>query len=73
MCKTRGISQDQVYFQELLDIWLNWAPPERPFPFTEDLLDALRRIGHHRLALKLEAIEGFMGKKELTKRGPQTS
>ncbi|KAL5505493.1 hypothetical protein EMCRGX_G006936, partial [Ephydatia muelleri] len=36
----KGISQDQDYFQELLDLWLNWAPPQRPFPCTEDLLDA---------------------------------
>ena len=69
----KGISQDQDYFQELLDLWLNWAPPERPFPFTEDLLEALRRIGQHRLALKLADNEDFMGKKELTKRGLQTS
>ncbi|KAL5505499.1 hypothetical protein EMCRGX_G006944 [Ephydatia muelleri] len=69
----KGISQDQDYFQELLDLWLNWAPPQRPFPCTEDLLDALRRIGQHRLALKLEGIEDFMGKKELIKRSPRSS
>ena len=64
----KGISQDQDYFQELLDLWLNWAPPEKSFPCTEDLLEALRHIGQHRLALKLEKCDDFMGKKELIKR-----
>ena len=67
----KGISQDQDYFQELLDLWLNWAPPERPFPCTEDLLEALRRIGQHRLALKLENTEKLMRMKDLVKCGLQ--
>eukprot|EP00731_Ephydatia_muelleri_P005380 Em0002g1556a len=67
----KGISQDQDYFQELLDLWLNWAPPEKPFPCTEDLLDALRHIGQHRLALKLENTESIMGMKTLVTRGLQ--
>ncbi|KAL5505482.1 hypothetical protein EMCRGX_G006919 [Ephydatia muelleri] len=67
----KGISQDQDYFQELLDLWLNWAPPQRPFPCTEDLLDALRRIGQHRLALTLENTEIIMGMKTLVTRGLQ--
>ena len=67
----KGISEDQDYFQELLDRWLNWAPPQRPFACTEDLRDALRRIGQYRLALKLESIEDFMGRKQLIKRDLQ--
>ena len=67
----KGISQDQDYFQELLDLWLNWAPPQRPFPCTEDLLDALRRIQQHRLALKLENTESIMIMKKLVNRGLQ--
>ena len=67
----KGISQDQDYFQELLDLWLNWAPPQRPFPCTEDLLDALRRIGQHRLALTLENTDIIMGMKTLVTRGLQ--
>ena len=63
----KGISQDQDYFQELLDLWLNWAPPEKSFPCTEDLLEALRRIGQHRLAMKLAQCDDFM-RKELIKR-----
>ena len=66
----KGISNDQDYFQELLDLWLNWAPPEKPFPCTEDLLDALRHIGQHRLALKLEGKDDFIAKKQLIKRAP---
>ena len=67
----KGISQDQDYFQELLDLWLNWAPPEKSFPCTEDLLEALRHIGQHRLALKLEKCDDLMGK-ELIKRSKCT-
>ena len=67
----KGISHDQDYFQELLDLWLNWAPPQRPFPCTEDLLDALRHIGQHRLALTLENTEIIMGMKTLVTRGLQ--
>ena len=67
----KGISQDKDYFQELLDLWLNWAPPQIPFPCTEDLLDALRHIGQHRLALKLESSEIIMGMKKLVTRGHQ--
>ena len=69
----KGISQDQDYFQELLDLWLNWAPPEKSFPCTEDLLEALRHIGQHRLAMKLEQRDDFMGKKGLIKRKPHPS
>ena len=67
IAQKKGISQDQDYFQELLDLWLNWAPPERPFPCTEDLLDALRHIGQHRLALKLENTELMIMKKLVTR------
>ena len=67
----KGISQDQDYFQELLDLWLNWAPPQRPFPCTEDLVDALRHIGQHRLARTLENTEIIMGMKKLVTRGFQ--
>ena len=66
----KGISSDQDYFQELLDLWLNWAPPEKPFPCTEDLLSALRHLGQHRLALKLAGNDNFIAKKQLIQRAP---
>ena len=60
----KGISQDQDYLQEMLYLWLNWAPPYRSFPYTEDLVDALRHAELHRLALRLEQNDNFMKDKE---------
>ena len=62
----KGVNQDQDCFQELLDLWLNWAPPCRSFPYTEDLVEALRHVQLHRLALRLEKNDDFMAKKEYT-------
>ena len=65
---TTGIHQNQDYFLELLDLWLNWAPPRKSFPCTEDLLEALRDIGQHRLASELEKCAEFVGNERLIKR-----
>lgn len=63
----KAVNQDQDCFQELLQRWLNWAPPCRSFPYTEDLVGALRHVELHRLALSLEKNPDFMGNKEYTR------
>ena len=60
-----GLSQDEHYFQELLDLWLNRAPPLHQFPFAEDLARALREVKSHRLAFKLESSKDLMADKRL--------
>eukprot|EP00731_Ephydatia_muelleri_P009636 Em0005g222a len=56
-----GLTGPQHYFEEMLDQWLKWAPPNKKYPCTEDLVAALRQVGEHNLALKLEQDEDFMG------------
>lgn len=63
----KGVNQDQDIFQELLLRWLNWAPPQRSFPYTEDLVEALRSVQLHRLALNLERNANFMDDKRRTR------
>lgn len=59
----KGTSHDEDYFEELLSIWLKWAPPLKPFPCTENLIKALRETKELNLALTLESNDNFMGKK----------
>lgn len=68
-----GVSQIDHYFQELLDMWLDRAPPEQQFPFTEDLVRALREVKSHRMAYDLENSKDFMADKRLhAKEGKNT-
>ena len=41
------------YFEEMLNQWLKWAPPEHDWPSLEILEDALQNIGQTNLATKL--------------------
>ena len=61
-----GLKEDAHFFQELLLKWLNWAPPDHSFPFTEDLATALQK-DYGRLALKLRSVKNnpFMSDERL--------
>ena len=48
------------YFEELLEQWLNWAPPYRSYAYTEDLAGALRGAKLEKLAHTLESSDRFM-------------
>ena len=50
------------YLEEMLEQWLNWAPPLRSFAYTEDLVEALRAAKLEKLAHTLEIDERFMKK-----------
>ncbi|KAL5499713.1 hypothetical protein EMCRGX_G011172 [Ephydatia muelleri] len=49
-----GLTEQQHYFEELLHSWLQRAPPCNYFPYTEDLIKALRDVKLHKLAYDLE-------------------
>lgn len=49
-----GLTTQNDYFVEMLSLYLKWAPPNKPQPSTEDIIAALRGVGEHSLALKLE-------------------
>eukprot|EP00731_Ephydatia_muelleri_P009638 Em0005g224a len=38
-----AVTVTRHYFEEMLDQWLKWAPPNRKYPCTEDLVAALGR------------------------------
>ena len=48
------------YLEEMLEQWLNWAPPYRSYAYTEDLAEALREAKLEKLAHTLENDERFM-------------
>ena len=41
------------YLREMLNQWLNWAPPNHPWPTVEVLAVALRNSGDEHLAAYL--------------------
>ena len=49
------------YFREMLSQWLNWAPPDHPWPTLEALEAALRSSGSESLAFQLRSL--FVKKK----------
>ena len=49
------------YFREMLSQWLNWAPPNHPWPTIEALAFAIQRIGQEGLAVNLKPM--FLQKK----------
>ena len=49
------------YFHEMLSQWLNWAPPDHPWPTLEALEAALRSSGSESLAFQLRSL--FVKKK----------
>ena len=49
-----GLTEQHHYFEELLHSWLQRAPPCNYFPYTEDLIKALRDVKLHKLAYDLE-------------------
>ena len=51
------------FFEELLDQWLNWAPPQKSYAYTEDLVEALRNAKLEKLAHTLESGDRFMNEK----------
>ena len=51
---TIGLTDDTGYFQELLQRWLNRAPPRYSFPRVEELASALREVRMDRTAYNLE-------------------
>ena len=44
------------YMQQMLSQWLNWAPPNHPWPTFEALEAALRRSGPESLAFQLRSL-----------------
>ena len=44
------------YFRQILSQWLNWAPPNHPWPTLEALEMALRRSGQENLAFQLRSL-----------------
>ena len=44
------------YMQQMLSQWLNWAPPNHPWPTLEALEAALRRSGQESLAFQLRSL-----------------
>lgn len=46
------------YFSEMLNQWLNWAPPNHPFPTIEALVVALQNSGDEHLAEFMERLKG---------------
>ena len=61
-----ALTTQNDYFVEMLNYYLKWAPPTKPQPSTEDLITALRAVGEHNLALKLqEDRANFMEEKRL--------
>ncbi|KAL5494407.1 hypothetical protein EMCRGX_G015737 [Ephydatia muelleri] len=37
-----GLTSQRDYFEEMLVVWLKWAPPKAPYPTTEALVAALQ-------------------------------
>ena len=46
------------YFSEMLNQWLNWAPPNHPWPTGEALVVALQNSGDEQLAEFIERLKG---------------
>lgn len=44
------------YFRQMLSQWLNWAPPNHPWPTLEVLEAALRSSGFESLAFQLKSL-----------------
>ena len=44
----------KVCLEKMLEVWLNWAPPNHTFATIQNLANALRAVTKERLALKLE-------------------
>ena len=44
------------YFRQMLSQWLNWAPPNHPWPTLEALEAALRSSGQENLAFQLRSL-----------------
>ena len=44
------------YMRQMLSQWLNWAPPNHPWPTLEALEAALRRSGQESLAFQLRSL-----------------
>lgn len=62
----QGLTTQNDYFMEMLSCYLKWAPPGKQYPATEDIIKALRDVGEHNLALKLqEDVANFMANKRL--------
>ena len=55
------------YFHEMLSQWLNWAPPNHPWPTLEALEVALRSSGSESLAFQLRSL--FVQKKGMNGSG----
>ena len=53
----------QSYFREMLSQWLNWAPPNHPWPTIEALGAALQCSGSESLAFQLKSlfVQGMNG------------
>ena len=63
------------YLEEMLEQWLNWAPPLKSYTYTEDLVEALRAAKLEKLAHALENNERFMKKenyKQIERTTPST-
>ena len=52
-------SGNRVCLQELLDRWLNWAPPNHKLPAIDNIITAVRKLGHEKLAWQLAGDENF--------------
>lgn len=52
-------SGNRVCLQELLDRWLNWAPPNHKLPAIDNIITAVRKLGHEKLAWKLAGDKNF--------------
>ena len=54
---------DTAFFSEMLTQWLNWAPPNHPWPTLEALSSALQNAGEESLAYSLRKLySGQSGK-----------
>ena len=55
-----GLTSQRDYFEEMLFVWLKWAPP-KPYPTTEALVAALQTesVGEYNLALSLSKNPDF--------------
>ena len=61
-----GLTSQVDYFTEMLSCYMKWAPPNKPYPSTEDVIAALRNVGEHNLARRLEQdSEYFMADRRL--------
>lgn len=56
-----GLTSQRDYFEEMLVVWLKWAPPKAPYPTTEALVAALQTesVGEYNLALSLSKNPDF--------------